>query len=177
MTSRARRTRRINLLYKNLGHVSDVYFAEEGVFPYWETVFALIIGQIFIAYFNSGGSIWLAFFGFILSLIWFILVSLNYQNALYTGGKVRDLQDRLNTELIGDASIPLREFVYPWPSDTDKEKWTLRSIFWGTRPDETPSLKKVIKSTWLYRRILPLVLLAFWGVASLFIILQILCDP
>jgi hypothetical protein len=81
------RNRRIDLLYKNLEHVSSAYNAAEGVFPYWEAAFAIIVGQIFIAYYGQGicpsQKMQLAFLGAILSSIWFILVSLNLQYALF----------------------------------------------------------------------------------------------
>jgi len=81
---------RINLLYKNLEHVSHAYFTAEGIFPYWETVFALIVGQLFIAYFQGifpSQEILLIVFGIVLSFIWFILVSLNLQNVSYMGSQ------------------------------------------------------------------------------------------
>lgn len=79
--------RRVDLLYKNLEHAFTAYSAADGVFPYWEAAFSIIIGQIFIAYYGQGMCIYqktcLAVIGLILSLIWFVLVSLSLQNAIY----------------------------------------------------------------------------------------------
>ena len=36
--------------YKNLEFVSKAYSVAEGAFPLWEAVFALIVGQILIAF-------------------------------------------------------------------------------------------------------------------------------
>lgn len=165
-------TDRIDLLYKNLEHVSEAYFAVEGVFPIWESVFALIIGQLFIAYFTSDGDatyqkIGLALLGVVLSYIWFILVSLNFQNSLHIGDRVADLQNLLADELKEENHSPrFHEFIRPWPSDKQKENWTGWNIITGKRESEDfgDAVFKARKSTWLYRRVLPLILLIAWCV-------------
>ncbi len=88
---------RIDLLQKNLDHLSRSYSTLESIFPAWEAAFALITGQLFIAYFNNYGALgntaisimgymwstrgFLAILGIMLSFLWFIMVSLNLQHA------------------------------------------------------------------------------------------------
>jgi hypothetical protein len=63
-TEGRQRERRIDLLYKNLEYISSAYSLAEGAFPFWEAAFALIIGQVLMAYFTPGVCIyqliWLA---------------------------------------------------------------------------------------------------------------------
>jgi hypothetical protein len=162
--------RRIDILYRNLEHVSNAYFSVESVFPIWEAAFALIVGQLIVAYFNPEISIYqqqlLAFIGLIISSIWFILVSLNFQNALHMDGKIRDLHNRINIELEEEdylSDLSFHDFIKPWPEDEDKKKWTVRKIFWGTeeRIDKV-WFNKTIRSTWFYRRVLPFTLSVIW---------------
>jgi hypothetical protein len=107
-----------NDLYKNLEFVSKAYYVAEGAFPLWEAVFALIEGQILVAYFSShvhtDQKIGLAFLGLVISIIWFMLVSLNYLNARYINEKMDKLHSCLS---VLDPSMP---FVWPWPTDKDK---------------------------------------------------------
>lgn len=167
-----RRDKRIDILYKNIDHASNAYFAVESVFPIWEAAFALIIGQLIVAYFDPDICIYqqklLAAIGLIISIIWFILVSLNLQNALHIEGKVKDLHEQLDKSISG--SFDTLKFVNPWPKD--KDHWTWGSIFWGTRqiadlrqPISEKKSKwaaKAIKSTWFYRRMLPFILCLTW---------------
>jgi len=103
---------RMDLIYKNLEYVSNAYSTAEGGFPYWETIFAFIVGQILIAYFTikvdqatginvviSEQKFWLEVVGFGLSYIWFILVSLNLQNVLHMNRIMECLITSLNEEL------------------------------------------------------------------------------
>ena len=165
-----RRDRRINILYKNLEHASNAYFAVESVFPFWEAAFALIVGQLIVAYFNPDISIYqqqlLAFIGLVISLIWFILVSLNFQNASHMEGKIINLHQCLNDEINSNPfrrPLLIPHFINPWPIGDDKKKWTLRKIFLGLRVDEKKfDRKKALKSTWFYRKVLPFILSVIW---------------
>ncbi len=161
--------RKIDLLYKNLEHVSAAYFAAEGVYPSWEAAFALIVGQIFIAYYGQhvcpSQQFLLAVFGVVLSSIWFIIVSLNLQYAIHIEREARRLQDMLDDEIKKNGSANQLEFIRPWI--WEKKDWTLGDIFWGVRPKARHVSKGVwfaviIKSTWFYRRVLPFFLCLFW---------------
>ena len=106
----------------------------------------------------------LAFFGALLSLIWFIMVSLNLQYAIHIAKKASEIQDELDKELKGTSSASL-EFVRPWLNG--KMDWTLENIFWGTTPKGKLVTKKqwlatITKSTWFYRRLLPFILCLSW---------------
>jgi len=45
---------KINLIYKNLQYISNTYNTSEQIFPIWEAAFALIVGQLMVAYFDPG---------------------------------------------------------------------------------------------------------------------------
>lgn len=70
----------IDNLYKNLDHISKAYLSTESVILAWEAIFALVVGQLFIAYIGlhdiqrneSFGSL-IVLIGFILSIFWFAL--------------------------------------------------------------------------------------------------------
>jgi len=74
-------------IYKNLEFVSKAYSVADGAFPLWEAVFALVVGQLLIAYFSpyahDDQKIGLAILGLILSVVWFILVSLNLTSPIF----------------------------------------------------------------------------------------------
>lgn len=177
--------RRIDLLYKNLEHVSHAYSQAEGVFPLWESAFALIIGQLLIAYFNpeyfyqkftesDEQRFWICLVGTSMSFAWFMLVSLNLQNSLHVEERVQYLQLKLAKELLGKDKFSPIEFVDPWPCKKQKENWSAWNILVGKRQDEDTidALWKARKSTWLYRRLIPFMLFLFWTVALAFILLD-----
>jgi hypothetical protein len=164
-------------IYRNLEYVSKAYFSAEQVFPFWEAAFALIIGQIFIAYFNpqlcNSQKIWLASLGAILSIIWFILVSLDYLNAAHMDRKMQGLCRRYNDILEESSGKDKADstkgkqdslFIWPWPNSKDKQKWTLKVILTGHLPDEENQvcIGDLLKSTWFWRKILPLLLCIYW---------------
>lgn len=145
-------------LYKNLEFASKAYYAAEGVFPLWEAAFALIEGQILIAYLSTRyQKVWVAVLGLIISLIWFILVSLNYLNAAHITREMHKIHDCIKTHT---SSMPP---IWPWPNGNDKTKWTWAVIITGKLPkqqgEENGSL---LKSTWFYRRVLPAVMIIVW---------------
>ena len=174
------RDRQIELLYKNLEYVSAFQFASEGRYPYWESAFSLIIGQILIAYYGQGicstQQLVLALFGLILSLIWFIVVSLTLQNARYIDDRLKNLDGKLKSELSSYGMRHEFEFIEPDPNRDVKNSWTLGNIFWGDqlgiktyyekeyyeKGGAFKQLKKLIRSTWFYRRMLPFILCLIW---------------
>jgi hypothetical protein len=173
---------RIDLLYKNLEHVSHAYSQAEGVFPLWESAFALIIGQLLIVYFNpefinqkftefDEQRFWICLVGTSMSFTWFMLVSLNLQNSLHIGDRMQYLQLKLANELRGKDTFSPIEFVDPWPCKKQKENWSAWNILVGKRQDETTinALWNARKSTWFYRRLIPLMLFWFWIFSPIFI--------
>ena len=177
---------RIDLLYKNLEYNSQAYTAAESGFPSWEAAYALIVGQLFIAYFQMQQvtlqltlsvpiinlrSIdphnFIAFFGLLLSGFWFILVSLNLQTAAsHMYRQLHESHSLLRQELgCTPANI---QFIEIYPNDIDKKNWKISDILWGNKPGESRSLRKMLKSTWFYRRALPFILFLVWGFLLLF---------
>jgi hypothetical protein len=191
-TKNEKRNKRIDLLYKNLEHASATYLSIESLFPFWESAFALIIGQLFIAYFDNGALLlrpWLSFLGSVLSIIWFLLVSLNLKNAQHMDDQIRELHKRLKNELNGQRTT--LEFFDPWVEPKEKKKWHwFGNILLGNKPPKNESSikerfqmmlyfpiqllgkeerKKTVdgiinmsKSTWLLRRSLPAILTIVW---------------
>ncbi|MGD0954119.1 MAG: hypothetical protein ABR985_17295 [Methanotrichaceae archaeon] len=151
-------------LYKNLEYVSQAYYVAEGAFPLWEAVFALVEGQILVAYFSShmhtDQKIGLAFIGLIISIIWFMLVSLNYLHASYINEKMDKLHRCLS---VFEPSMP---FVWPWANDNDKINWNWGDIILGRLPQgelkQGNNNRAIFRSTWIYRKALPIILAATW---------------
>lgn len=149
------------ILAKNLEYVSNTYNATEQIFPIWEAAFALIVGQLLIAYFDPAAcrdqQKWITIVGSLISLIWLILVSLNLQHALSMNKILRSLEMRLNS-----SAIP-NEFLSPWQQNVN-ESWTLLDIIIGKSNEEgvVDALIKASRSTWFYRRSLPFALLVIW---------------
>jgi hypothetical protein len=186
-----KRNIRIENLYKNLEYVSHAYHQAEGTFPFWEAAFALIVGQLVIAFFTPGVCVYqqklLAIGGIFISLTWFILVSLNLKNAQYMDSQIIILEDKLDQELKAWSSAALNnspnEFIKPWARRSEKEKWNwFGNILLGNEPhnkelwncriwlSKMKNIKKTIeeliyvsKSTWLWRRLLPFLLIWSWS--------------
>ena len=176
---------RIELLYKNLEYNSNAYIAAETAFPFWESAYALIIGQLFIAYFqmqqsnlklripfydlnliNFDAHISIALFGLILSGLWFVLVSLNLQNANHMGSVIQESHSLLRKEL--NCTPVSVSFIEIYPFSVEKTNWSGRDIFLGNKPGKKPEFKKMLKSTWLYRKSLPFILLIIWVILLFF---------
>ena len=70
----------IDNLYKNLTHIANAYSATQTIILAWGAIFALVIGQLFIAYINLSdtqkktnlGEL-IILMGFILSICWFAM--------------------------------------------------------------------------------------------------------
>jgi hypothetical protein len=179
-------------IYRILDFISNAYSTAENVFPFWEAAFALIIGQLLVAYFdpayfNANGTIelidlrvfkihpqmLLSIIGCIISYIWFILVSLNYQNAAFMDDKLKRLKTWIDFEFEYSKDykwqseyLPDYPFVWPWPTSKERDEWGIWNILIGHNKSETPleGLIKARRSTWLYRRILPAILLVIWTI-------------
>jgi hypothetical protein len=148
-------------IYKNLEFASKAYSVAEGAFPLWEAVFALIVGQILVTYFsineNHSQKIVIALLGLILSFSWLYLVGLNYLNADHIAKNMLILRDLFS------ACTTSTPFIWPWPIEKDKEKWNLMAVITGRLPEQPrTSTATLMKSTWIWRKILPGILLLFW---------------
>lgn len=171
-----RKNGNIDFLYKNLEHASQAYFQAENVFPLWESAFALIIGQLLIAYFNPDNceeqKFWICLLSTFMSFAWFMLVSLNLQNSLHVEERVQYIQTKLANESKGMDTINAIEFIDPWPCKRQKENWSAWNILIGKRKDENSidALWNAWRSTWFYRRLIPFILLCFWALALIFVL-------
>jgi hypothetical protein len=87
----------IKELYKNLDFISYSYFAAEGVYPIWESIFALIIGQLIIAYSDKPKWI-LGISGFLFSICWYFIVSINYHWSEFRASAMSYLQSKISNE-------------------------------------------------------------------------------
>ena len=166
---------RIDALYKNLEHISNSYFSSEGIFPFWESVYALIVGQFLVAYFTSKEGmikIILIIAGIVFSIIWFFVVSIGWHYSEYRANTMKYLEwklmkeyKKLNSIEYKGNLIPTCEF-YPQNPITDRYlceniiDWKLKnfgSLFIKLRPT-----RKVLTSSWYYRRWIPIILFLIW---------------
>lgn len=185
---------------KRLDHLMRAYSAAESVFPAWEGAFALIIGQLLIACLGNYDTLHnklilihipllpdkvvslfdiLALFGLVLSLFWFILVTLNLQHANILDSKIKICEKILDhayknesiPEKIYGVNINAEDFGSAFPEKNQKPGFC--GLILGKKKDEPnlQAIKKLPISTWAYRRVLPLIPLIIW------IILLIFKDP
>ena len=96
-------------LYKNLDHISKAYLATESVILAWEAIFALVVGQLFIAYTELCDTQRNEFFGslivlvgFILSMFWFALF---VKSQHYQRDRVNKMKKLENCIKINDSTF------------------------------------------------------------------------
>jgi hypothetical protein len=66
----------IGLIYKNLQYISQATYSAESVMLGWETIYALIEGQLIIAYFDKIQSNIIISAGLLFACMWLILVDM-----------------------------------------------------------------------------------------------------
>jgi len=183
----------IEMLEKKLNHLMRAYSVAEGIFPSWEAAFALLIGQLLIACLGNYASlhkilllmpvvnpkslfILLTVFGLVLSIFWLIMVSLNLQHANTYDTKIRacekSLSNAYQNKKKSKEDIKTLEFGSAFIEPDERPGW--KNIFLGHKKGENfkkNALPKLLTSTWLYRRLLPIVSIAIW------IILIFVKDP
>lgn len=163
---------KIELLYKNLQHITQANYSAEATFPYWETLYALIIGQLIIAYFQAGKPTFTLFnivgprllisiVGLVFSISWVVLVILNYIHSLYRYENIRELEKNLDLEYrtlkYGDNSEACDlKFLSEDITDDDRKIWLSGKKILDTFMYANPT------STWLYRKMLPILLTIIW---------------
>ena len=168
----------ISLLYKNLDFISKSYYSAEGIFPFWESAYALIVGQLLIAYFqmplsdesNIFKKIILIISGIIFSLFWYRLVSMNRQHAKYLDKTMKHLEFRMNQEYEKNRSKfygeskkqKIDEFKCENVITSFQYNWN-----WFINAELFPK-KDARISTWYFRRLLPLSLIILWIFLLLF---------
>lgn len=161
----------IELLYDNLEFISKAYYSAEGIFPFWESAFALIVGQILLAYFEKGQhNPILILCGLIFSFFWFRLVSLNRQHAKYLAYTMKSLEFKLIQKY--------RKKGLKFYTESPPENFSLcenRVDFFRLNASSFAELRptKAWKSTWYFRRILPLSLILLW---MCIIVYEVVCN-
>ncbi|VVB69187.1 Uncharacterised protein [uncultured archaeon] len=149
------------LLYKNLEFISNAYYSAEGIFPFWESAFALIVGQIIIAHFaasNFGERAFLSFIGFIFSILWFKLVCVTRQHAKFLDNTMKNLESKLDDEyqkskskFFGESK---KEKIDEFKNDEIIENFNFNfSMLFEMRPKW-----EAWDSNWYIRRLLPFLL-------------------
>jgi hypothetical protein len=91
---------KIDLIYKNLDYVSKAYFSTEQIFPLWEAIYALIVGQLLVAFFTGckGYREEIAVAGIIFSSIWFLVIKFSHFHSKDRTKKMEYLEDILEIE-------------------------------------------------------------------------------
>lgn len=129
------------MLYKNLNYISYAYYSSEGIFPFWESVYALIVGQLIIAYFAVGydiGKILIDFAGIIFSVCWYRIVNLSWKYSEDRVNKIKKIEREL------------------------KEIYENNGLNFHEGSPKPVQEKGKLDSTWFYRRLLPRLLISFW---------------
>lgn len=166
---------KIELLYRNLEFISKAYYSAEGVFPFWESAYALIVGQLLIAYFQKETNLISNFImvgaGLIFSFFWYRLVSLNRQHAIYLDNTMKHLEFKLiqeyyKNELTFYTESPPENFS----SYGNKVKYFKFNT--GLFAELLPK-GSARKSTWYFRRILPLSLIFLWVILLVLLLINI----
>lgn len=156
-----------NLLYKNLDFISKAYYSAEGIFPSWESAYALIVGQLLIAYFqmkwnaeNFFGRTILIITGLAFSFLWFRLVSLNRQHAKYLDHTMKHLEFKL-IQKYRKSGLEFNTESSPKNFSLCGNKIKYFELDYQLFGELWP-FPKAWKSTWYYRRLLPLLLIFLW---------------
>jgi len=159
---------RITLINENLKHVMHATYSAEPAMLGWETIFALIEGQLIIAYFDckNNSPQYIALFGLILSFSWLLLVSINHMHQDYRSKVIKYLEADLKKCYHDEMGLNF------WSEDICKDqraKWWLLGVLpiewipedWPRNLKPLP-LRKWVTSTWTYRFLIPLILTLGW---------------
>ena len=137
---------KIELIYKNLEYISRAYFSAEQIFPLWEAIYALIAGQLLVAFFtvkhtDFRGSIAIA--GMIFSVFWFLVINTSFT---YSRERVKKFG---KLEMILEAEYNKIRLKLPRNSNFK---------FYGLMS----SSKKSMLKTWSLRKLTPATIFALW---------------
>lgn len=143
---------KIDLLNKNLEYISNAYFSGEQIYPLWEAVYALITGQLLLAFFTqnphstrSGYGFFIPVIGIVFSLAWAKVISISHSHSVDRNKKMIDLQNDLE-----------KEYNKVWRilgnSDFNFTKLGLKN----------QAEKSMYNSTWWWRKITPIGITIFW---------------
>ena len=145
------------------------------MFPSWEIIYALVIGQLIIACFDTDSLELQKFaiiFGSILSVCWFVMVSINLQYSIYRSKVMDELEDELVDKLENEFKMTFRKASPPRDDKKDSPKSKKDSPKSKKDSPKMFSFKKSdLKTTWFYRRVVPFLLFLFWVYVALVTIL------
>lgn len=152
------KTNRMDLI-DNLEYVSNAYFSAEQAFPFWESIFAIIIGQLIIAYFDHP-NLFLILFGILFSIMWYRITTLSWHNSTFRYNTMKYLQWKLNKSEEGKKFYP-ESYI----DEIIENKWMCENI--TSKKQSGWGISELFKweglgSTWWYRRVLPVFLFLFW---------------
>jgi len=142
---------KIELLYKNFDSISHAYFSGEQIFPLWEAVYALIEGQLLVAFFtanNGNGKILIAFTGIIFSFIWFKVITLSFHYSRYRSENLLELEDILEKEY--------NKIRFKLPGNSNFKFYKIVS-----KPKKK-GLRMYLSTSWLWRRGTPVIIIVVW---------------
>jgi hypothetical protein len=177
-TTKSKDENRTNLLYKNLEFISNAYYSAEGIFPFWESAYALIVGQLLVAYFQreqSYNPVLIIFSGLVFSFLWYRLVTLNRQHAKYLDHTMKHLEFKLIQEY---RKCGLEFYTESFPESLPGgfssygNKIKYFKYEFGCFAELWPK-KEALKSTWYFRRMLPLILFFLWLFLLVILLLNI----
>lgn len=154
----------IDYIYKDLLYTSDSYFASEQIYPYWETIYTIILVGLIAWYFDkssddiSVAGVIIILLGLILSLTWLFLVLREEKFSIARTQRMRALEKALEKK-IGYEINDLDK------SDDDNDRFYLFSL--------AKLIEKRIKGnsnplaiwnwrTWTYRKLIPILLCILW---------------
>jgi hypothetical protein len=143
---------KIELLYKNLDHISNAYFSGEQIFPLWEAIYALIEGQLLVAFFTGCEEYrgLIVIVGIIFSCTWFVVVYLSSFHSKNRTDKMEDLEDILGSEC---DRIRLK-----LPGNGNFKFYKIKL----SKQNKGGFLKGCLLSTWFWRKFVPILIIILW---------------
>lgn len=149
---------KIDLIYKNLDHLSKAYFSAEQIFPLWEAVYALIVGQLLVAFFTGHKEYReeIAVAGIIFSSIWFLVITSSHFHSKDRTNKMEDLEDILEIEY--------NKIRFKLPGNSNFKFYKIKL---NEHKSRNFSKTSKLYSTWFWRKCAPLLIFVLWVILFL----------
>lgn len=167
-------------LYRDLEHTRSLYLGAEQIYPYWETIYALITGAFLTVYFTSPKlgfllRLILCSVGLIYSRNWRRLVERNRAYANAREGRMRILSDILQKSVRLDPPLEV------CPDDRLEPKTITGFSTFTIFQDQKDYLDRHAtpwnqESTWTLRIFIPRFLLWIWALLVLYAIYGLCAD-
>ena len=149
---------KINLLNENLKHIMHATYSVEPAMLGWETIYALIEGQLIIAYFGNNKNQLIILAGLFFALSWVILVDMNHKHQIYRSKAIENLEAILK-DYYKNADLG---FYKQDICAEQKLEWRLLWILPVKWIPESMQIRRILTSTWTYRKLAPILLILFW---------------